>query len=252
MNQGDDTVHQPAGDVLLQLRWVVSDQQDHEFNRWYDEEHLADMLAVDGMLSGRRFRRAEVPFSAPSAFNNLTLYEVDDLGAFTKPEYLALGTDPSEWTRRVAFDLELSRTVYARIDATGAVSNGNSEKQPVGRALLHVMTEVEPHAAADFHSWYTEEHIPMLLTAPGVLAARRFTTADGEPAQPEGFRFLAVYELADVGVATSPEFAKAGAPTPRRARSATRCARRPRCGSRSGRSPAERGPHYLPKRHVLK
>jgi len=41
----------------------------------------------------------------------------------------------------------------------------------------------------DFNSWYTEEHIPALLTVPGVLSARRYKSNEGT------HRYVAIYHL---------------------------------------------------------
>lgn len=40
--------------------WMnVDAEHDAEFNRWYDEEHLPGLAAVDGVLSARRFKTRE-------------------------------------------------------------------------------------------------------------------------------------------------------------------------------------------------
>lgn len=41
-------------DFLVLTRAVTG--TDEEFNRWYDQQHLADVLAVPGFVSARRFR----------------------------------------------------------------------------------------------------------------------------------------------------------------------------------------------------
>jgi len=213
---------QRIGANLLQLRWNVPPEKVADFEAWYDEEHLADMAAVPGILGGRRFARVETGFSSPTEFGFLTLYQLADLEALTRPEFQALVDDPSPWTRRVAFDLGLSRTVYERI---GPFTAGDAT-QPVGSALLHVMMAAEPSVVDDFNSWYDEEHVPAILGAPGVLSARRFAAVPDDSGyngeNPEAdHTFLAVYELADAGVVDDPAFRKAGAPTPRRERLGT-------------------------------
>ena len=85
MPQGTST--EAIGNAISQLRWHIEPDADREFNRWYDEEHLADLLAQPGVLSGRRFVRAETAFSAPSTFNYITIYQLDDVGALETPSY---------------------------------------------------------------------------------------------------------------------------------------------------------------------
>jgi hypothetical protein len=205
----------PTGTVLLQLRWSVAAHEDGEFNRWYDQEHFADVVGVPGVVGGRRFRRHAVAYSAATDFNYVTLYEVEAADVLDSAPYRRLGAEPSEWTRRVAFSLAMARTVYARIAADGSRVDDAARvsEVPAGRAVLHVMTDVDASILDDFHAWYAEEHLPLVTSVPGVLAGRRFVTADGVPAMPEGLRFLALYELADVGVATSAELEAISAPT---------------------------------------
>jgi len=55
--------------------------KDEEFNRWYDEKHVPDLLAVDGFVGATRYRRAELP-QAEGQRNYLAIYDIRtaDLG----------------------------------------------------------------------------------------------------------------------------------------------------------------------------
>jgi len=206
--------------MLRQLRWSVSAERAAEFERWYAEEHLRDVLSAQGIRTGRLFERAPVDFASPSEFNYLTLYEIDAAAAFETPEIRKLAESPSEWTRRVAFDLPMDSANYAALSpppgsittAAGVIA---ANHQPIGSAVLHVLTDCDPDRAEEFQRWYDEEHVPCLLSTPGVLSARRFRT---EEAEVLGFPFLALYELADEAVVESEAFLAASAPTPRRER----------------------------------
>ncbi len=62
----------------------VSPEREAEFNRWYVEEHLDDVLAVAGFTAARRYRQSPVRPMAdtePSPYGYLAIYEVeaDDL-----------------------------------------------------------------------------------------------------------------------------------------------------------------------------
>ena len=198
------------GSAISQLRWHVEPAEEGEFNRWYDEEHLADLLAHPGVLSGRRFVSAQTAFSAPSPFNYITIYQLADTGALETPSYRAMATAPSEWTTQVAMSLPRRRDV-----ATQIYPPRGSDSQPVGDAIMHVFAHADASIVDDFHRWYEEEHIPALVACDGVFGARRFvcTTPDED-----GYEFIAIYQLADVSVVESGALFEAGKPTPWRER----------------------------------
>ena len=54
-----------------------------EFNTWYDEVHLRDVLGVDGFVAAQRFRLAEAQLVDDRSFEYLAIYEIeaDDVGA---------------------------------------------------------------------------------------------------------------------------------------------------------------------------
>jgi hypothetical protein len=52
--------------------------QEEEFNRWYDQQHLGDVLKVDGLLAAQRFRLEPEPGAAPGAPTRyLAIYEME-------------------------------------------------------------------------------------------------------------------------------------------------------------------------------
>ncbi len=70
--------------------------------------------------------------------------------------------------------------------------------------LYVVMMDVEPEVEDDFNRVYDEEHVPGILKVPGVLAARRYeTSTEGQP------KYLALYEVEDPDLPSSPAFRKA-------------------------------------------
>jgi hypothetical protein len=108
------------------------------------------------------------------------------------------------------------------------------------RYLFIASMDVEPDKEAIFNEVYDTEHIPMILKVPGVVSARRATTAplamviggerktivaEGEP------KYSAYYELESPDVLTSEGWAKA---------------------VDAGRWPGEVRPFTRNRRHVLK
>jgi hypothetical protein len=199
-----------AGNAILQLRWDVGPDREREFNRWYDEEHLGDVVAVPGVFGGRRFER--VPGAAyvkETPWRYLTVYELAGADALARDEFVRLGTEPSEWTRAVAFDLPMDRAVLSLHGATPADA---AAAVPVGSAILHVTMDVRPDRFDDFLAWHADDHLPAVASAPGVLAGRRLV--DTSTTTGDLRRVVAIYELADESVATSDAFFEAGRPTP--------------------------------------
>jgi len=69
-----------------------------------------------------------------------------------------------------------------------------------GTGLLVVWTDVTSESEAEFNEWYDKEHVPQLLTIPGILTGRRYQAVEGKP------KYIAIYEMADEKVWESPAF----------------------------------------------
>jgi hypothetical protein len=69
---------------------------EEEFNAWYDDEHLAERLAIPGFLSAQRWI-ADVP---PGHGKYLATYELDSPSVLSSAAYLARYNHQSPWSRR--------------------------------------------------------------------------------------------------------------------------------------------------------
>jgi hypothetical protein len=69
--------------------------RDQEFEEWYTQVHLRDVMRMPGARAAQRFRRtARQPLSAAaSPYTYLTVYDVDDPSAVTAAHTAAAGTD---------------------------------------------------------------------------------------------------------------------------------------------------------------
>jgi hypothetical protein len=155
-----------------------------EFHDWYDHEHGPARLTVPGI--GRAYRYRALDGEKPPW---LALYELDRPDVIDSPEYQALGANASDRDKAVGAGLAtLDRRVYEQISEDGAPADGPA---PV---ILAVALSVPEGSEGDLAAWYTEEHIPMLLTVPGWRRIRRFRLIRALD-QP-GPDFLSVHELA--------------------------------------------------------
>ena len=107
------------------------------------------------------------------------------------------------------------------------------------RYLFSAAMDVTADREALFHEVYDTEHVPLILTVPGVVAATRFSTqpltmmlgGERKTMDPQGApRFHALYELESPEVLLSDAWAKA---------------------VEQGRWPAQVRPHTSNRRHLL-
>lgn len=79
----------------------------------------------------------------------------------------------------------------------------------MGEAAVLIWNDVVEEGREQFYQWHDREHIPERLTLPGFRRGRRFVSPGHSP------EWLTIYEAADLGVVTSPEYLeRLNAPTP--------------------------------------
>jgi hypothetical protein len=140
------------------------------FDDWYRTVHLPAAL---GRAGWRRAHRYSCTTGAPGY---LTVHELEA----EAEDALTPFRDESIGRRIRNYHGE----TYALADAAGAMS-----PRP---ALLNVVsTEVAPEHADAFDRWYSEVHVPEIVSCPGWVCARRYRSLDSSA------RFLAMYELTD-------------------------------------------------------
>jgi hypothetical protein len=71
------------------------------------------------------------------------------------------------------------------------------------KGILGVWTGAKPGTDAAFNEWYNREHMNERCDVPGFINARRYRAVSGTP------RYLALYDLADLGVLASPAYRQA-------------------------------------------
>ena len=97
---------------LLLVMADINPEDEEEFNRWYNEEHIPERLSVPGFISGRRYRAID---GSPKY---LALYELESPEVLKKKEYLAISKDnETEWSKRMFKKWKnCIRNVYVEID----------------------------------------------------------------------------------------------------------------------------------------
>lgn len=86
--------HTEVPGVLLIVN-DVDEGADDEVNRWYQEEHLPNRLAIPGFRRARRYRAID---GRPTY---VACYECDSVDVLTSGEYRERVANPTPWTRRM-------------------------------------------------------------------------------------------------------------------------------------------------------
>jgi hypothetical protein len=151
-----------------------------EFHDWYDGEHGPARMALTGVHTGRRFRGMDG--RTPTW---LAAYDID-LDVLSTPAYRALREQRSAREQAVIDRLAvLDRRIYELID-----DHGTTEGPPPVVVCTSMSVPADREAA--LHSWYLDEHIPLLHAIPGWLRTRRYRLLDGNAPT-----HLAFHELSD-------------------------------------------------------
>src|SRR5580692_12031641 len=77
---------------------------------------------------------------------------------------------------------------------------GDGNMAQKGRGIFMVYVDIDAQHVQEFNKWYNKEHLPELLSVPGILSAARYEAVKGGP------QYLACYELESVAVMQTPAF----------------------------------------------
>lgn len=194
------------GTALLVV-WVdLPDEIEDEFNRWYNEEHIAERMAIPGFLSAARY---EAVSSGPK---HLAFYELESAAVLESPEYRQVRDNPTEWSRRMSpgeVGMVYIRNVYEMVHPVELTDEIASS--PMAPALQIGRMDIPPEVEDRWNDWYNTVYVPNYETVPGVIRGRRFKATVGEP------KYLTVYEFDNEGVSQTDEWVRQQTIDPRNA-----------------------------------
>jgi hypothetical protein len=172
------------GTALLMVWADVPADTEKDFNRWYNEEHLAERLAIPGFLSGARYEAVK---GGPK---HLACYELENPGVLQSPAYKRVQANPTDMTKRFGpgtIATTYIRNVYTMIHpralAPAAAESGMAPALQIGR--MDVPGQVDD----EFNTWYNTVYVPNYEKVPGVIRGRRYRAVTGTPT------YLTLYEF---------------------------------------------------------
>jgi len=183
------------GTGLLMVWADVLVDKEAEFNRWYNEEHLAERLAIPGFLDGARYEAVQ---GGPK---HLAVYELESPAVLESAAYKDVQANPTPWTQRAgpqAIATTFIRNVYTmihpRVMTPSMAASGMAPALQLGRM------DVPAGVDREFNEWYNTIYVPNYEKVPGVIRGRRYRAVVGTPT------YLTFYEFEDQKVSGSPEW----------------------------------------------
>ena len=181
------------GTALLMVWADVPADKEADFNKWYNEEHLAELLSVPGVLNAARYEAVK---SGPK---HLACYELESPDVV---ETSAFKDRPrTEWGNRVSPSIigdPVISNVYEMIRpatlSSEAASNDMAPALQIGRMSVPADQEDQ------WNQWYNDVYTANYEKVPGCIRARRFRAVRGEP------KYAVVYEFENDKVSETPEW----------------------------------------------
>lgn len=133
-------------------------QMEEEFNAWYDDEHLAERLAIPGFRTARRWV-ADVPTGQGKY---LGTYELDSPAVLQSEKYLFRYKNQTPWSRRC-----LGKCILFRRWACEQVSPGDAVLPSATRTLLLGLGGSRPSGSSQgilFHDPNGKPQYAILIT----------------------------------------------------------------------------------------
>jgi hypothetical protein len=164
------------GDGLLLVYCDVSAEHEEEFNRWYNEEHIPERLAIPGVLNAARYQ------AVAGGPKYLACYELVSPDAWYAKAWQKWLQHPTPWSQRMSPSVvgtTYIRNLYRRIyPPTVPAETAQAEMAPV---LLVGRMSVPAELDTKFNDAYNTERLPLCQGIPGYIRARRFEAVMGEP-----------------------------------------------------------------------
>ncbi len=180
----------------LMIVWVdIPADKEEDFNRWYNEEHLKELLSVPGVLNAARY---EATKSGPK---HMAVYELENAEVVNTDAFK--NRPRTEWGQRVSPSIigtNRVNNVYDMIHPASLSSDiANSD---MANALQIGRMDVPQANDEEWNKWYSGVYVPNYEKAPGVIRGRRWRAVRGTP------RYATVYEFEHENVSESSEWLK--------------------------------------------
>jgi hypothetical protein len=107
-----------TGRGMLVTSMNIDPADEAEFNRWYDREHIAERVGIDGFIEARRYlaHRADVKY--------LSTYSTQNIEVLDSPAYRHALANQTEWSRSTIAKFQNMGRVIGSITASRGQGRG--------------------------------------------------------------------------------------------------------------------------------
>jgi hypothetical protein len=170
------------------------------FDRWYDEEHIPQVMGSSGMVGAQRFVVADTRAlngTQPLDLGHLAMYELDGSPAAFREEVKRMLM--SGEMMLPDFMIQPFTALFLEPMSRPQYGDAYQGLESLDNRHLWLVFSWRPENGATFDTWYDEEHIPQILSAPGLVRAQRFMSSSVKPLPgvvTSELGHLALYEIA--------------------------------------------------------
>ena len=183
------------GTGLMLVGADIPADKEADFNQWYQEEHLQELMGVPGILNAARY---EATKSGPK---HLAVYELESVDVVNTDAFK--NRPRTEWGQKVSPSLIGTNFFNLVLDMIhpGALTDDIADSD-MANALQIGRMDVPAANDDDWNKWYSGVYVPNYEKCPGVIRGRRWRAVRGEP------QYATVYEFEDENVSETEEWLK--------------------------------------------
>jgi hypothetical protein len=145
------------GKGMLVVFAAVKPQHEHDFNEWYNREHIDERLGMPGFQRARRY------VAVQGSPKYLAIYECNRVGDLGTPHYLNGLANGTSWTKRVTGRFIRFHRLTLRIQV--------DETHGLGGVLVAVRFVPASGHRRNLSQWLRRTAFPRATKTPGMLGA---------------------------------------------------------------------------------
>ena len=171
-----------------------------EYNKWYDQQHAADVVSIPGFVTAQRYVKSDTPFfrvvdvQVPKYLIIYKIVTADVEAVFAEVERRLKS---GETYMSPAYDRKTSQNyVYKplgpELKGPGGEPPG-AKPGPKEDYIQLVFTAMVKGKEAEFNAFYNQHHAPEVVAIPGFTRAQRMELARPTTASIPPTKYLALY-----------------------------------------------------------